>query len=96
MKSSEFAVGSPKHSDYITALNKVRRGLNIIIEQCKSHSRVTQYLLGVLRGRSLITGGWLQKGGGGQVKFYPNRNGWAGAEKVSAMLEGGTQSFEVV
>ena len=51
-----------------------------------------------LRDWSLITGrggGGLQNGrGGGHVKFYTYEKG-GGAEKVLAMLKGGTKSFGV-
>ena len=42
----------------------------------------------------LRRGGYKTGGGGGHVKFYPYEKG--GAEKVSAMPNGGTTSFEVV
>ena len=49
---------------------------------------------GFLREWSLITGrGGLQNGRGGHVKFYPYEKG--GAEKVLAILKGGTKRFGV-
>ena len=49
----------------------------------------------LLRDWSLLTGrGGYKTGGGGPVKFYPYKKG--GAEKVLAILKGGTTSFGVV
>ena len=50
-----------------------------------------------LRDQSLIRGreGGYKTGGGGQVKFYPYKNGVGAAKKVLAMLRGGTKSFEI-
>ena len=49
----------------------------------------------LIRDRSLIMG---QKTGGrgALVKFYPYKKRGGGAEKVLAMLNGGTKSFRVV
>ena len=45
-----------------------------------------------------MEGGWLQNGrGGGQVKFYLYEKGGGGAEKVLAMMKGGsTKRFGVL
>ena len=48
-----------------------------------------------LRDWSLITGRGATEREGGHVKFYPYEKG-GGAQKVLAMLKGGTTSFGVV
>ena len=46
-------------------------------------------------GTNYMEWGELKNGRGRHVKFYPYKTG-GGAEKVLAMLKGGTKSFEVV